>query len=156
MFKALSLGLMLLFPVTVAAQESDALATWKAVPSTVFEANEVDLSAFVWSARPLVIFADNPNDPRFIEQLSLLIEDIDDVIERDIVVIVDTDATDRSDIRNTLRPRGFMLALLGKDGDVKLRKPFPWDMRELSRVIDKMPLRQREIIEKRAANPLSE
>jgi len=35
--------------------------------------------------------------------------------------------------------------LIGKDGMVKLRKPFAWNMRELSRVIDKMPMRQQEI-----------
>ena len=38
-----------------------------------------------------------------------------------------------------------MLTVIGKDGGVKLRKPFPWDVRELSRSIDKMPLRQQEI-----------
>ncbi|MEM9709036.1 MAG: DUF4174 domain-containing protein [Pseudomonadota bacterium] len=38
-----------------------------------------------------------------------------------------------------------MLTLIGKDGTVKLRKPRAWDVRELSRSIDKMPLRQDEI-----------
>jgi hypothetical protein len=41
-----------------------------------------------------------------------------------------------------------MLTLIGKDGEVKLRKPFPWDVREISRSIDKMPMRQREIRER--------
>ncbi len=49
-----------------------------------------------------------------------------------------------SDLRTKLRPRGFMLVLMGKDGEVKLRKPLPWTVRELSRSIDKMPMRQRE------------
>jgi len=35
--------------------------------------------------------------------------------------------------------------LIGKDGKVKLRKPFAWDMRELGRVIDKMPMRQQQL-----------
>jgi hypothetical protein len=34
---------------------------------------------------------------------------------------------------------------MGKDGQIKLRKPFPWDARELSRSIDKMPMRQQEM-----------
>jgi hypothetical protein len=38
-----------------------------------------------------------------------------------------------------------MLALLAKDGTVMLRKPFPWNVREISRSIDKLPLRQQEI-----------
>jgi hypothetical protein len=44
-----------------------------------------------------------------------------------------------------------MMALLGKDGGVRLRKPLPWDTRELSRVIDKMPMRQQEIEDRRAS-----
>jgi len=48
-------------------------------------------------------------------------------------------------LRTKLRPRGFMLVLIGKDGGVKLRKPLPWDVRELSRTIDTMPMRQREM-----------
>ncbi len=42
-----------------------------------------------------------------------------------------------------------MLVIMGLDGGVKLRKPFPWDVREISRSIDKMPLRRREIREKK-------
>ena len=38
-----------------------------------------------------------------------------------------------------------LLVLVGKDGQIKLRKPFPWDVRELSNSIDKTPLRQQEI-----------
>ena len=34
---------------------------------------------------------------------------------------------------------------MDKDGQVKLRKPFPWDVREISRAIDKFPLRRQEI-----------
>jgi hypothetical protein len=44
-----------------------------------------------------------------------------------------------------LRPRGFMLALVSKDGSVFQRKPAPWDVREISRAIDKLPQRQQEI-----------
>ena len=65
--------------------------------------------------------------------------------ERDVVVIADTDPAAESELRRELRPRGFMMALVGKDGGVKLRKPFPWDVRELTRTIDKMPLRQQEV-----------
>ena len=39
------------------------------------------------------------------------------------------------------------MVLIGKDGGVKLRKPSPWSTREISRSIDKMPMRQREIRE---------
>ena len=65
--------------------------------------------------------------------------------ERDVVVLTDTDPDAHGPLRTKLRPRGFQLVLIGKDGGVKLRKPRPWTVRELSRTIDKMPLRQQEI-----------
>ncbi|MEM1064125.1 MAG: DUF4174 domain-containing protein [Pseudomonadota bacterium] len=118
---------------------------WQEDPSLRFDAADIDLADFLWLARPIVVFADTPADPRFREQMALLDARPEELIERDVVIITDTDPDARSAVRRQLRPRGFMMALLGKDGDVKLRKPFPWDVRELSRSIDKMPLRQQEL-----------
>ena len=64
---------------------------------------------------------------------------------RDVVVLTDTDPKADGPLRKGLHPRDFMLVLIGKDGRVALRKPTPWSIRELSRAIDKMPLRQDEI-----------
>ncbi|MEP1520793.1 DUF4174 domain-containing protein [Ascidiaceihabitans sp.] len=120
--------------------------------SDVFDSVETkDLSQFVWKKRPVVVFADNEADPRFIEQLELLREGEADLADRDVVVLLDTDPAARSDLRLKLRPRGFMLAIIGKDGGIKLRKPFPWDVREITRSIDKMPMRKREIREQKEA-----
>lgn len=132
-----------------AAAEATPVERWLADPSVVFEAAEVDLEDFLWIARPVVVFADTPADPAYREQLDLLLERPEALAERDVVVIVDTDREARSDIRTRLRPRGFMLTLIGKDGEVEIRKPRPWDVRELSRSIDKMPLRQQEIRDRR-------
>jgi hypothetical protein len=38
-----------------------------------------------------------------------------------------------------------------KDGTIYLRKPSPWDVREIGRTIDKLPMRQDEIRERRTA-----
>jgi hypothetical protein len=76
---------------------------------------------------------------------------LDDLAERDVVVLIDTDPTGGSELREALRPRGFMLALISKDGTVILRKPSPWSVREISRTIDKQPLREQEIRDRRAA-----
>lgn len=35
--------------------------------------------------------------------------------------------------------------IIDKDGQVKARKPLPWDAREITRAIDKFPLRRQEI-----------
>lgn len=126
-----------------------AFAQWQAAPETIFDAVDVNLADFAWRARPVVVFADTAADARYTRQIELLEARLDALAERDVVVIVDTDPAAMSALRQKLRPRGFMLTLIGKDGQVKLRKPLPWDVRELSRVIDKMPMRQQEIEDRR-------
>lgn len=126
------------------------LDRWEADRATVFTASEVDLESFRWLARPVIVFADSESDPAFQTQLELLSADLEALGERDIILITDTNPEAFSDLRRKLRPRGFMLTLIGKDGGVKLRKPFPWDVRELSRQIDKMPMRRQEILDAKA------
>jgi len=113
-------------------------------PLVVTDGTTAVLEDYLWVARPLVIFADAPLDPRFAEQMQLLADDPGALSERDVVVIADTDPRAGSAVRKALRPRGFMLALLAKDGSVVLRKPFPWDVREITHAIDKLPLRKQE------------
>ncbi len=125
------------------------LAQWQADPTLIFPADGLDLKDFVWQARPLVIFADSPEDPNFRHQLQLLTARIGELALRDVIVITDTDSANPSSVRTTLRPRGFMLALVDKDGRVALRKPSPQDVRELTRSIDKMPLRIQEVEDRR-------
>lgn len=134
-------------PVFAAGTETEenAVVRWEADKTVIFDASEVNLDDFKWIARPVVVFADSEAVPAFQTQMELLSERPDELALRDVVLIVDTSPDERSDIRKKLRPRGFMLTLIGKDGGVKLRKPFPWDVRELSRQIDKMPIRQQEI-----------
>ena len=132
-------------PAAFAQDAPDPVAQWQDDHTIVFEARDVVLADFRWIARPVVVFGESPFEPQFQQQLELLTAQIDELALRDVVLITDTDPDDLSDIRRTLRPRAFMLALIGKDGQTKLRKPAPWDVRELSRSIDKMPLRQQEI-----------
>ncbi len=113
-------------------------------------AGDSDLSEFLWVFRPIVVFADNPADPRFTDQIAMLRAEVDRLKERDVVVLTDADPAARSPLRLKLRPRGFMLVLVGKDGTVRLRKPFPWSVREITANIDKTPMRQREVEERRA------
>ncbi|MEM6386965.1 MAG: DUF4174 domain-containing protein [Pseudomonadota bacterium] len=133
------------------AEAPNALVQWEADKTIAFDAGDIDLDEFKWAARPVIVFADSTNDPAFQRQIELLATRSDELTERDVVLITDTDPEARSDLRTKLRPRGFMLTLIGKDGGVKLRKPFPWDVRELTRQIDKMPMRRQEIIDAKEA-----
>lgn len=120
------------------------------ISPSVAEGEELDLQQFLWKNRLVVVFANSPGDPLFIEQLTLLAERPEALEERDVIVLTDTDPAGQSELRRKFRPRGFMLVLLGKDGTIYLRKPLPWDVRELSRSIDKMPLRQQEIMREKS------
>jgi hypothetical protein len=131
------------------AQESATpFERWEADRTTIFDASEIELEEFMWAARPIVVFANSDRDPAYAEQMERIQEEFGLLEDRDVVLVVDADPDARSDIRERLRPRGFMMVLIGKDGQVKLRKPFPQTVRELTRTIDKMPLRQREFRER--------
>ena len=68
------------------------------------------------------------------------------LLERDVVIIVDADpSAAASDIRRQLRPRGFMLVVMTKDGAVGFRRPSPRDVREIIRGIDNFAIRQEEL-----------
>ncbi len=112
---------------------------------SVLAASEADPAEFMWQARPVVIFSDTAADPAFVEQLKALQRDPVPLLLRDVVVITDTDPAAASPWRRQLRPEGFSLVLMDKDGQVKQRKPVPWSVREITRAIDKFPLRLQEI-----------
>jgi len=130
---------------------SSTFDAWSAEPARVFTAEEVNLDDMQWQLRGLVVFGQGENDPLYLQQMDLIADRMDELVERDVIVITDTDTSELSDLRRKLRPRAFMLALIGKDGRVAFRKPAPWDVREISRSIDKMPLRQQEIDNRRGA-----
>ncbi|WP_439124767.1 DUF4174 domain-containing protein [Marivita sp.] len=117
----------------------------------ILDAKDVNLDEYLWVARPLLVFANSPADPLFIQQMQYLSRELDELAQRDVVIITDTDPAAQTDVRTKLRPRSFMMALIGKDGQIKFRKPLPWSVRELTRSIDKMPIRQQEIRDRRAS-----
>lgn len=114
----------------------------------IFSADEINLNELKWIKRPLVVFADTPNDPRFIEQMKYIHGRLAALEVLDVIVITDTDPAAQTDIRRKLRPRGFGLVGISKDGSIFLRKPAPWEVREIVRSIDKLPERQREMRER--------
>ncbi len=112
------------------------------------EAPADPLAEHLWLHRLVIVFADSERDPRYKRQMELLARDPDGLAERDIVVMTDTDPAARSPLRERFRPHGFMLVIVDKDGEILIRKPLPWTVREIGRLIDKTPLRQQEIEER--------
>ena len=106
---------------------------------------ETTIDGYLWVKRPVIIFANTDLDVNFQTQMKSLRQGAEELAARDVVVLVDTNPANKTALRKKFRPRGFAVLLMGKDGQIKLRKPFPWDARELSRSIDKMPMRQQEM-----------
>jgi len=129
----------------VAAQEG---APGAAAEGMVMEATGVTLAEFLWIKRPVFVFAESPNDPNFIRQMELIRADLLPLAERDVVVITDTDPAAMTAARQRFRPRGFGIVLMDKDGVTTLRKPLPWDVREITRAIDKWPLARQEMLDR--------
>ena len=93
----------------------------------------------------MIIFADSEKDPRFQRQIASLAARPDEMAERDVVILMDTDPGANSELRRRFRPRDFQILLIGKDGQIKLRRPHPITAEDLNRQIDRMPIRRREM-----------
>ena len=114
-------------------------------------ASEVIEADLLFLRRPVIIFADSPNDPAFVRQIELLARTYDELAARDVILITDTDPANPSALRKKLRPRGFSLVLMDKDWKPSIRKPLPWEGREIVNTIDKMPIARSEALERNPA-----
>ena len=110
------------------------------------------------TARPLLIFAPQRDDPQMQRQMRILTENATAVAERDITVIAlpytspsrsaatmtaaEASATRR---RFRIQPTDFVVILVGKDGGEKLRSRDPIPFATLRETIDAMPMRQDEM-----------
>lgn len=111
-------------------------------------AAEVTQADLLYQRRPIIVFADSAEDPTYLRQMDMLLRYYDDLAERDVILITDTDPAAPSELRQSLRPRGFSLVIMDKDWKSAIRKPLPWDGREIIRSIDKMPLARSEALER--------
>lgn len=101
--------------------------------------------ALLFRRRVLVIFADTPDDPAFALQMAQLESQPGPLAARNVVVLSDSDPAGQGIWRQRLNPHGFSLVLIDEDGQVKQRKPQPWDVREIARAIDLFPTRREEL-----------
>ncbi|WP_198431680.1 DUF4174 domain-containing protein [Pseudorhodobacter sp. MZDSW-24AT] len=151
-----------LLPFVASAQDAGALdpsgggvrATVESTEAAAYgprDAADVVFDDLMFEYRPLVVFGDSPEDPNFLRQMELLARDLPALELRDVVLVTDTDPEARGEWRTRLRPRGFSLVLMDKDLRPVIRKPLPWEVREIVAAIDKFPLRRQEILERNPA-----
>lgn len=145
LIQALAAALLVLPAVGLRAQEIRETPAVALEPlEAEGEAAQPTLEELLWVARPVVVFADSENDPRFLQQMQMLEERSEDLAERKAVVLVDTDPAAKGPLRQALRPRGFGLVLIDTDGSVVQRRPSPTSSRELINLIDRLPSRRLE------------
>jgi hypothetical protein len=138
--------LALVVPVLGFPAGADEVPAFAAVPAA--EVVEADL---LFQRRPVIVFADSAGDPAFVRQMELLTRYHAELAARDVILITDTDPANPSALRMKLRPRGFSLVLMDKDWKPSIRKPLPWEGREIVNSIDKMPIARTEALEKNPA-----
>jgi len=136
--------LPILLPVTAWAQSAPA--------------GVVTLAGLRDRARPLLIFAPRPDDPQLEIQLRRLQAGAAALAEREVVTVAlpyrapattaamlgDAEA-EAARQRFGVTPGDFLVVLLGKDGEEKLRSSHPLSLERLERTIDAMPMRQEEM-----------
>lgn len=103
--------------------------------------NAQRLDDFKWKNRLVILFG-NDSSKALESQKRILQKHEKGVKERDILIFEANDA-----IKNQLKvsPDFQGLVLIGKDGGIKLKKPFEVPINELFELIDGMPMRKSEI-----------
>lgn len=102
------------------------------------------LEALRWDARPVLVFAE-AGDVRLDRQLALFAAHADDLVERRTVVIVDRGGPEGAGLRARVAPERVTVVLVGLDGGEKLRADRVVAPDALDALIDRMPMRRREL-----------
>ncbi len=119
---------------------------------------DAPLAGYRWQYRVVLMFADSENVD-LLRRQELMFKPVQSALaERDLVLITARDddvividgkssLLRAVSLRETyaVRPDGFTLLLIGKDGGVKLRSDKPVAAKELFALIDSMPMRQQEM-----------
>ncbi|MEZ3501396.1 DUF4174 domain-containing protein [Pantoea sp. KPR_PJ] len=113
--------------------------------TTMFHALSPDMASleqYQWKKRPVIIFAPSEQDADYVRQMAILKQSQSALAERDIIVLSDTSPAARGQLRTRLRPGGFEVLLVGKDGGIKRRQNRPVLSGDLLATIDSMPMRK--------------
>lgn len=103
-----------------------------------------DLAEYRWKNRLIILVGTESNT----EQLKLLKNTEKQLQERDILVL------EKTPNNRDLKPLGITknfegVLLIGKDGDIKLQRPFVVEPQVIFDLVDSMPMRKSEMRRKR-------
>ena len=112
-----------------------------------------------WKKRVIIVSASSPNHIGYREQQALLTHNKKGMKERDLIIYrlyndhwLDSKGqllsqSEANEIRKAYQipVDEFMVLLIGKDGNVKMRKNDPVETRHIFSLIDSMPMRKQEI-----------
>jgi hypothetical protein len=122
--------IFIFFFASIANAAEDSLEITYVEPNT-------EILDLIWEKRPVLVFSNSHLDPNLKQQIKMFASDPNALLSRDVRVFVDNTPEPNSKLRKRFRPKGFLIILIGKDGQIKLRKNTPWSAREITRVIDK-------------------
>ncbi|OGP89448.1 MAG: hypothetical protein A2157_13360 [Deltaproteobacteria bacterium RBG_16_47_11] len=125
--------------------------------------DSVDLGAYQWDHRLLIVFAPSENDPAYQSLKEQVDHQAGDILDRDLLVFHIFERGESRLDKGTLNPQQasslrkrfsivpgkFRVILIGKDGGVKINRESSIDLPEVFSTIDAMPMRQREMKEKK-------
>jgi hypothetical protein len=124
---------------------------------------EIDLDAHLWRNRLLLVFAPSEDHERYRDLIRELRDKEKEVIDRDLLVFhvlergesrlddsfINGKTAARLRERLSAKLGELTVVLVGKDGGEKLRRGNEVDIAEIFSLIDSMPMRQREMRERR-------
>ena len=126
------------------------------------DTDSVDLNAYQWKNRLLLLFASSEENPAYLTLKKEIDRQAMEVKNRDLLVfyVLEKGKSRLDSERLTpdqalfLRKRlsvssgRFTIILIGKDGGEKIRQESPIDLKEIFAIIDAMPMRQQEMKKK--------
>jgi len=123
----------------------------------------VDLEEYKWKSRLLVVFSPSEDYAGYRDLEKQLRDQEPEIVDRDLLVFhilesgesrLENSSVDQQSVAQlrdhfSAKPGEFTVVLIGKDGGEKLRRGTDVDIAEIFSLIDSMPMRQREMRERR-------
>ncbi|MHB0754309.1 DUF4174 domain-containing protein [Polaribacter sp. M15] len=130
---------------------------WFCFYAFVIQSYSQDLTRMQWKNRVLLVFSDDKSDEKLQQQIKNLSKDKKGLVERKIKVYqfvkkqykIDFDSDWSASTIKTKKfkkaSESFKVVLIGLDSGVKLKQNTVLNTKKLFTVIDRMPMRKREI-----------